>query len=69
MRVAILLLTLVFVLAIPSVAFADAGGGKVEQPGNPTNPLDGSAAEENVSTPGGVTIWVCAAEQSPVLAP
>ena len=64
----ILLLTLVCALALPSLAFADAGGGKVAQPGNPTNPLDGSAAEENVSTPGGVTIWVCGAERSAVLA-
>ena len=69
MKAALLLLTLVFVLALPSVAFADPGGGKVEQPGNPTNPLDGSAAEEQVSTPGGVEIWVCGRQQSPVLTP
>ncbi len=65
MKAAILLLTLIFVLALPSIAFADAGGGKVQQPGNSGN----SAAEEPVSTPGGVDIWVCSAEQSPVLNP
>ena len=69
MRAALLLLTLVFVLALPGVALADAGGGKVSQPGNPSNPVEGSAAEEHVtvSTPADISIWVCSRERSPVL--
>ena len=67
-RIAMLLLTLLIALALPTVAFADPGGGKASEPGNPSNPLGGSFAETQVTVaPSGISIFVCGFEQSPVL--
>lgn len=64
MKMSVLVLTLLFVLALTNIVFADSGGGKVEQPGESPQHAGGSAAEERVTTPGGVEVWVCAREQS-----